>query len=178
MNRDWPTARWAPICSLAVLLMTSGSVEHAHAQATEPAAQAAEPAAQATEPAPAPPEFRHALDDAPLEIVLPEGDDLTEAVERFHQTGENIYVDDADAIVVGGKLYKKYCQACHLPDATGRIGPNLVDEEFVYPRTETDVGLFEVIHGGAAGAMQAFGNRLSQDEILQVIAFVRSLRAP
>ena len=39
-----------------------------------------------------------------------------------------------------------------------------------------DVGLFEVIYGGATGAMQAFGNRLTQDEILKMMAFIDSLK--
>jgi cytochrome c-L len=57
------------------------------------------------------------------------------------------------------------------------MGPNLIDDEFHYPRVNTDQGMFEVIYGGAAGAMQAFGQRIDQDEILKITAFVDSLRA-
>jgi cytochrome c-L len=121
-------------------------------------------------------EFRRALDDSPLAVPLPEGDQLTAAVARFHATGENPYEGDAEAIAAGKRLYARWCQACHLPDATGRIGPNLVDDLYKYPRTATDAGMFEVVYGGAAGAMQSFATRLSQDQILQVIAFVHSLR--
>ncbi|HEV7370775.1 c-type cytochrome [Arenibaculum sp.] len=119
--------------------------------------------------------FRHPLDDRPLDVELPEGEAATEAVRRFHETGENLYVGDPEAVAEGKRLYQRFCQACHLPDAAGRIGPNLVDEAFKYPRNGTDVGYFETIHGGAAGAMQAFGNRLGQDEILAVIAYIHSL---
>ncbi len=36
--------------------------------------------------------------------------------------------------------------------------------------------MFEVVFGGAGGAMQAFGKRMSQDDILKIIAYVRSLK--
>jgi cytochrome c-L len=36
--------------------------------------------------------------------------------------------------------------------------------------------MFEVIYGGGSGAMQAFGNRLTQEEILKVMAFVDTLK--
>ena len=45
-----------------------------------------------------------------------------------------------------------------------------------YQRVANDVGMFEVIYGGASGAMQAFGNRLTQDEILKMMAFIDSIK--
>jgi cytochrome c-L len=45
----------------------------------------------------------------------------------------------------------------------------------VYPRVTTDKGLFEVVFGGAAGAMQPFGQRMTQDQILKAMAYVRTL---
>jgi hypothetical protein len=38
--------------------------------------------------------------------------------------------------------------------------------------------MFEIIYGGAAGAMQAFGDRMDQDEILRLMAFTETLRQP
>ena len=40
----------------------------------------------------------------------------------------------------------------------------------------TDVGLFEAVFGGALGAMQSFRDRMTQDEILRLNAYVRKLR--
>jgi cytochrome c-L len=37
--------------------------------------------------------------------------------------------------------------------------------------------MFEIIYAGGAGAMQAFGRRLGQDEILKVMAYVSALAA-
>jgi cytochrome c-L len=119
-------------------------------------------------------QFRDPLNDEPLDISR---QDVSAAVAEFHATGENPYAGDEQAIAEGGALYKRWCQACHLPDGTGRIGPSLVDEQWKYERTGTEVGKFEIIYVGGAGAMQAFGQRLSQDEILRLIAFLETLGA-
>ena len=120
--------------------------------------------------------FRRTLNNAPLELDMMPDQEITPAVETFHETGENSYGGDAEAIAEGEKIYARLCQACHMPDGSGRIGPNLSDDEWERPRTHTDVGRFEIIYGGGAGAMQAFGNRLSQDEILKVMAHIDTFR--
>jgi mono/diheme cytochrome c family protein len=61
-------------------------------------------------------------------------------------------------------------------DGSGRIGPSLIGAERIHERTATDVGLFEAVFGGSLGAMQSFRDRLTQDEILRIDAYVRSLR--
>jgi len=61
-----------------------------------------------------------------------------------------------------------------MSDGSGRIGPNLVDGRHQYPQITADVGLFEVVFGGASGAMQPFSKRLSQDHSLKVNAYVRT----
>jgi cytochrome c-L len=118
--------------------------------------------------------FLDPLTNEPLEIELPP--DSSEAVASFHETGENPYAGDQQAIAEGERIYDRWCQACHLPDGSGRIGPNLNDDQWRYPRTGTDVGQFEIVYAGGAGAMQAFGTRLDQDQILKVVAFVETLR--
>jgi cytochrome c-L len=118
--------------------------------------------------------FRDPLTNEVLE--LPE-EDVTPAVEAFHGTGENPYSGDEEAAADGRRIYNQLCAACHLPAGTGRIGPSLVDDNWRYPRAETDVGRFEVICVGGAGAMMAFCPRIGQDEILRVMAYIDELRA-
>ncbi len=84
------------------------------------------------------------------------------------------YVGDPDAIADGKRHYETWCQACHLPDGSGRIGPSLIDDVYGYERTKTDIGMFEIIYAGGTGAMQPFRDRLTQDQILKVIAYVHS----
>ncbi|MBX2856811.1 MAG: cytochrome c [Rhodobacteraceae bacterium] len=121
-------------------------------------------------------EFLHALDNSPLEFKYRTDQTLSEAVEGFYQSGENPYVGDEEALKAGKKVYKKLCQACHLPDGSGRIGPSLDDDKWKYERTDTDIGRFEIIYGGGAGSMQAFGRRIDQDELLKVMAYIDTFR--
>ncbi|HMN37684.1 MAG TPA: hypothetical protein PKD49_08240 [Hyphomicrobium sp.] len=52
-----------------------------------------------------------------------------------------------------------------------------VDDVFIYRRTNTDVGMFEVVHSGASGAMRSFAQRgMTQDQMLLVLAYVKSLK--
>ena len=118
--------------------------------------------------------FHHVLDGSPLDVSPRPGEALTEAVINFHKTGQNPYNLDSEALGEGKDLYSSICQSCHMPDGSGRIGPSLIDGRHQYPRITTDVGLFEVVFGGASGAMQSFAKRLSQDQILKVIAYVRT----
>jgi cytochrome c-L len=121
-------------------------------------------------------QFLDPLTNEPLELSQRPDQAITPAVEQFHATGENPYAGDEQAIAEGKQIYGKWCQACHLPDGTGRIGPSLADDTWSHPRTGTDVGQFEIIYAGGAGAMQAFGTRLDQDEILKVVAFLETLQ--
>jgi cytochrome c-L len=122
------------------------------------------------------PQFTSPLDDGPLEVKTLPGETITEGVQKFYDTGQNPYKGDAAALADGKRIYETFCQACHLPDGGGRIGPSLIGDTHHYPRFTTDKGMFEIIYGGATGAMQPFGKRLTQDQILRVMAYVRSLK--
>jgi len=115
--------------------------------------------------------FLHALDNQPIEFEFRPDQEITEAVEHMHATGENVYAGDDAVIEEGKKLYLKYCKACHLKDGKGRIGPSLRDDKWKYDRTGSEKGRFEIIYAGGAGAMQAFGKRIDQDQILKIMAF-------
>ncbi len=121
--------------------------------------------------------FRHILDNSLLEVKPRPNEIETEAVKAFQETGNNPYVGDDQALSEGKKLYQVNCQACHLPDGSGRIGPTLIAGTWKYERVATDVGMFEILYGGASGAMQSFARRgMTQDQMLKTIAYVRSLK--
>jgi cytochrome c-L len=120
-------------------------------------------------------EFRYSMDNSPLDTTPKPGEILSDAVRDFRKTGENPYNGKPEVVAEGKKLYAAYCQSCHLPDGSGRMGASLIGEKHVYERVAKDVGLFEVIFGGASGAMQPFSKRMTQDEILKVMAYVRTL---
>jgi len=85
-------------------------------------------------------------------------------------------IGDAAEIAAGKECYAQRCHVCHIADASGRMAPSPVHEGDNHERSHTDVGLFAIIYGGAAGAIQSLNERLTPDEILRVIAYVRSLR--
>lgn len=130
-----------------------------------------------SQPARADIEFRHALDDSVLDLAPIQGEEFTDAVKSFRKDGVNTYNGKADAIAVGTTLFEDNCQACHGVDGTGGMGPSLVDDIYVNARANTDVGMFEIIHSGASGAMRSFSERgVTQDQILHIIAYIHSLK--
>ena len=73
----------------------------------------------------------------------------------------------------GEALYKAICQGCHMPDARGAKGAG------AYPALASDPALsaraypiFMVVSGRKA--MPAFGNNLSDQQIADVVNYVRS----
>jgi cytochrome c-L len=123
-------------------------------------------------------EFTHVLDDSPLDVYTPrEGEEFTQAVEEFHVSGENPYFGDEEAIADGEELFKRNCRACHGVGGRGGMGPPLNDEEVRRERAATHKGMFEIIYGGSAGAMQGFAKRIDQDDILRIMAYIGSLRS-
>ena len=59
----------------------------------------------------------------------------------------------------------------------GTYRTDLVDDDYANKRANTDVGMFEIIHSGASGAMRSFADRgMPQDEMLRLIAYVHSLK--
>src|SRR4051812_23795089 len=74
--------------------------------------------------------FRHVLDNSPLDVKARPNEVETEAVRRFKETGKNPYNGDEAALADGKGLYERDCQACHLPNGSGRIGPTLIANEW------------------------------------------------
>lgn len=99
----------------------------------------------------------------------------TPAVKEFKNTGVNPYNGDEEVIRAGGVLYSTACSGCHGHVAEGKLGPALADDYWTYPKNETDKGLFETIFGGAQGMMGPQRGLLTQDEILQIMSWLRNL---
>lgn len=119
------------------------------------------------------PVFRHPFDQAPIDVKPAEPN--TPELSKFKETGDNAYRGDAAALAEGKALYDQWCQVCHNADGSGKMCPSLIGKEHVYPQTSTDVGMFAILYAGASGAMQGFADRIAQDDMLKIIAYVRSL---
>lgn len=82
---------------------------------------------------------------------------------------------DAKLVEHGAKVFAQKCVGCHKEDGRGEIGPNLTDRFQMHGATRMDI--YRTIRGGVPStAMIAWGDQLAADELLDVAAFVITLR--
>lgn len=87
---------------------------------------------------------------------------------------KNSFTGNPEKIAAGKALwFKMNCYGCHGTMAGGGMGPNLTDAEWRYGGDDTSV--FTTIKFGRPGGMPAWGGKLSDDEILTVMTYIRSL---
>ena len=88
----------------------------------------------------------------------------------------NPLAGNADAIRFGTGLFRARCADCHGMDARGVRSPDLTQ---VWASGRTDDGLFKTIKNGVPGTeMPAVGARMFDNEIWQILAYLRTLAAP
>jgi PQQ-dependent dehydrogenase (methanol/ethanol family) len=84
--------------------------------------------------------------------------------------------DRPEAAAAGRRLFDQTCQSCHGPGGQGDRAPALNSGRFVHG--DADADLFHAIRAGIAGSqMPPFAN-LSDDQIWELVAYIRSLNAP
>lgn len=77
-------------------------------------------------------------------------------------------------MTLGQGIFVANCAACHDPDGRGNTGPNLTDNAWVNVAQLTDV--YDVITDGVVSkGMPAWGQRLSQNQVVLVSAYVAKL---
>ncbi len=119
-------------------------------------------------------------DGSPLDVKKEMFD--TPAAKEFLATGKNPYIGNEEAIKMGKKKFNLFsCVACHGGHGEGAVGPGLIGANFKYAKNATNKGMFETIWQGTNGGMGAKGfglmapdDGLKPDEVLKVIAFIRS----
>lgn len=124
--------------------------------------------------------FSKTTDGSGLDIDKSKFD--TPAAKEFLATGKNPYIGNEDAIKAGKKKFNLYsCVACHGGKGEGAVGPGLIGANFRYAKNGTNKGMFETIWAGTNGGMGAKGfglmapdDGLTPDEVLKVVAFIRS----
>jgi cytochrome c-L len=119
--------------------------------------------------------LRQALTGEVLDLSFAKKGGNTDVFKQFMQTGKNPYNGNEEAIKKGESLYMTGCSGCHGHEAEGKLGPGLADDYWTYPRNSTDVGLFEVLFGGANGMMGPQYVNFSTDEMLHIMAFIRHI---
>jgi cytochrome c oxidase cbb3-type subunit 3 len=92
---------------------------------------------------------------------------------QVRQPKEGPYEQNAWGIGEGKRLYQSYnCNGCHAMGG-GSIGPALMDDKWIYGSTGEQI--YSTIMQGRPNGMPAFGGRIPDDQLWQLVAYVRSL---
>jgi len=86
------------------------------------------------------------------------------------------YYDNAVAVTNGKKLFGAYnCSGCHS-NGGGGMGPALMDDQWIYGGRLAQI--HQSIVEGRPNGMPAWGGKISDDQIWQIAAYVRSMSLP
>jgi cytochrome c oxidase cbb3-type subunit III len=81
--------------------------------------------------------------------------------------------ENAFAVNQGKRLFRWYnCNGCHAGGG-GNMGPPLMDKEWLYGHAPADIHA-SIVEGRPRG-MPAFGGRIPDDQVWQLVAYVRSM---
>lgn len=83
--------------------------------------------------------------------------------------------EDGKVLARGEAVFGERCASCHGPTGAGLIGPNLTDLAQLHGGSRLD--LYRTVRGGVAGtAMLAWGEQLSDQDVIAATAFVITLQ--
>ena len=94
--------------------------------------------------------------------------------EKFHDQDIKALARNDEALTIGKRLFSTYCTTCHGSDAGGARGfPSLRDDEWLYGGAPENIKAS--ILNGRQGAMPAWGESLSKEDIFDVAEYIRTL---
>jgi cytochrome c oxidase cbb3-type subunit 3 len=113
---------------------------------------------------------------------VPNGDHLTQATRLTAlQPGapsqfpdvRNPFEGNAYALSEGKRLFAAYnCNGCHA-NGGGGIGPALMDHRWIYGDRPEQI--FATIVQGRPNGMPSFGNKVPEQQVWQLVAYVKSM---
>lgn len=107
-------------------------------------------------------------------LRAPEGPVPGMGVSHVQTYVHDPYDGNEGAIEQGRFLYiRMNCAYCHGFDGTGGMGPDLTDKRWRYGGSDVDI--FSSIYRGRGQGMPAWGAILPDDQIWQLVAYVKSL---
>src|SRR3954465_1418555 len=93
---------------------------------------------------------------------------------RSDQESLERYAKDAWAISEGQRLFSQMnCAGCHGHGGGGAMGPALMDSQWLYGSSLPDIE--RTILAGSARGMPAFKDKLTRQQVWQLVGYVRSL---
>jgi cytochrome c oxidase cbb3-type subunit 3 len=107
---------------------------------------------------------------APASITL---SDLQPGVSTPARRGERELEVNAFSISEGQRLYEWFnCNGCHA-NGGGAIGPALMDDVWIYGSAPANI--YATIVQGRPNGMPSFRGRIPEQQVWQIVAYVRSL---
>lgn len=85
----------------------------------------------------------------------------------------NPFRGDPAALADGKQVFDTICAACHKPDASGLVGPSLVDPYWKYGHGDAE--LFETVSKGRPAGMPGWEAQLGADKIWKALVYLESL---
>jgi cytochrome c oxidase cbb3-type subunit 3 len=84
---------------------------------------------------------------------------------------------DPVALQDGRRLFNWYnCSGCHGGHAGGGMGPSLRDPVWIYGSRDDQI--FDSIAQGRANGMPAWGSKIPQTQIWELVGYIKSMRTP
>jgi cytochrome c oxidase cbb3-type subunit 3 len=103
---------------------------------------------------------------------LQPGQHLTGGVKQA-KSNTSPYEENAFAVNQGKRLFRLYnCTGCHS-NGGGGIGPALMDSQWKYGSEPASI--FASIVQGRPEGMPSFGGHIPEDQVWQIVAYVRSM---
>jgi cytochrome c oxidase cbb3-type subunit 3 len=84
---------------------------------------------------------------------------------------------DSTAVQAGALTFQTTCASCHMPDLSGKIGPNLKDNLWIHGGKPVEI-VHTITTGVAAKGMPTWGPVLGPTKINEVAAFILSYHSP
>ena len=74
---------------------------------------------------------------------------------------------------MGKELYESNCAPCHESDGSGGLGKKLLNNKFIQSKSDKELVAF-ILTGRKGTAMNGFQNIIGEDELINVVALMRT----
>ncbi len=110
--------------------------------------------------------------------------ELVKAREKHQAATPKVVVTDAQLalaiadparVEAGRAVFAEKCSPCHGPQGQGTIGPNLTDQNWIHGGALVDITK-SINEGFPDKGMPPWGPMISEDDLMGLVAFVRSIQ--
>lgn len=96
-------------------------------------------------------------------------------IVRAEYDVRNPYAGNQQALAEGRRYFTWYnCAGCHGDHGGGGMGPSLRDEQWLYGSSDPQIA--KSIVDGRANGMPAWGVMLTEEQVWQITAYIKSMR--